>query len=121
MYAIRSYYDDDLGQMSAWYVFSAMGFYPFTHGEGLYYIGTPMFRELRLKHSKGKLTIKANNLSDENIYVQSLTLNGIPYSKNYLNHSEIFNDDAELIFQMGDKPNMNWGNTNDAIPRNNFV
>jgi predicted alpha-1,2-mannosidase len=110
------YGNDDLGQMSAWYVFSAMGFYPVTHGQGLYYIGTPMFKNLKLKHTNGELTIIANNVSDENIYIQSLTLNGDPYTKNYLEHDAIFNNDGVLVFEMGNQPNKQWGSSDDARP-----
>ncbi len=110
------YGNDDLGQMSAWYVFSAMGFYPVTHGQGLYYIGTPMFENLKLKHGNGELTIKANNVSDENIYIQSLKLNGETYTKNYLEHDAIFSVNAVLEFEMGNQPNKNWGSSDDALP-----
>jgi predicted alpha-1,2-mannosidase len=64
--------NDDTGQMSAWYVFSAMGFYPVTHGQGVYNIGTPMFKIMTLKHKNGILSITANHLSKENIYIQSV-------------------------------------------------
>ncbi|MDP4227586.1 MAG: GH92 family glycosyl hydrolase, partial [Bacteroidota bacterium] len=73
--------NDDTGQMSAWFVFSAMGFYPETHGQGIYYIGTPLFKNLMLKHKNGTLSIKAHNLSEKNIYIQSVKLNGKYYGK----------------------------------------
>jgi len=110
------YGNDDLGQMSAWYVFSAMGFYPVTHGQGLYYIGTPMFKDLKLTHAKGTLTIRANHVSDENIYIQSLKLNGEPYTRNYLEHDAIFSSDAVLEFDMGNEPNTAWGSAEAALP-----
>lgn len=110
------YGNDDLGQMSAWYVFSSLAFYPVTHGQGLYYIGTPMFKNIKLKHAKGILTIRANNVSDKNIYIQSLKLNGDFYTKNYLKHDDIFNGNAILEFEMGSQPNKEWGNAEDAIP-----
>ena len=108
--------NDDTGQMSAWYVFSAMGFYPVTHGDGIYYIGTPLFRELSLKHKNGTLSIKANRVSKENIYIQSVTLNGKTYSKNWLRHEDIFSGNAKLVFEMGNTPNKNWGNKTTSLP-----
>ena len=108
--------NDDTGQMSAWYVFSAMGFYPVTHGDGIYFIGTPLFRELSLKHKNGTLSIKANGVSKENIYIQSVTLNGITYSKNWLRHEDIFSGNAKLVFEMGNIPNKNWGSKTNGLP-----
>ena len=108
--------NDDIGQMSAWYVLSSLGFYSATHGDAIYYIGTPMFEETKVNHQNGTLTIKANNVSDDNIYIQSLTLNGKLYTKNYLEHNEIFSSDAVLEFEMGDKPNKDWGSAEDALP-----
>ncbi len=108
--------NDDTGQMSAWYVFSAMGFYPVTHGEGIYCIGAPLFKDLKLKHSKGTLSVKANHVSKENIYIQSLTLNGKPYNKNWLQHNEIFSGNTELVFEMGNIPNDKWGSSAGSVP-----
>ena len=108
--------NDDTGQMSAWYVFSAMGFYPVTHGDGIYYIGTPLFKDLSLKHNTGTLSIKAYRVSKENIYIQSVTLNGKPYLKNWLKHGDIFSGNAKLVFEMGNTPNKNWGSKADALP-----
>ncbi len=108
--------NDDTGQMSAWFIFSAMGFYPVTHGQGIYYIGAPLFKEMTLKHKNGTLTIKANNLSKSNIYIQSVTLNGQPYTKNYLQHNDIFGGNAKLVFKMGSKPNKSWGSNENDLP-----
>lgn len=108
--------NDDTGQMSAWYIFSSMGFYPVTHGKGIYFIGTPLFRNIVLKHGKGTLKIKANHVSRENCYIQSVTLNGNPYKKNWLQHEDLFGKDAELIFEMGNTPNKKWGNSTEALP-----
>ena len=108
--------NDDTGQMSAWYVFSALGFYPVTHGNGVYFIGTPLFKELKLNHAKGTLTIQAPNVSHDNCFIQSVMLNGQPYAKNWLHHDDLFSDDATLLFEMGVKPNENWGATADALP-----
>lgn len=108
--------NEDCGQMSAWYVFSALGFYPVTHGNGVYYIGTPLFKDLSLKHKNGVLTIKANNVSKENVFIQSLTLNGKPYQKNWLKHGEIFSGNAILVFEMGNTPNKGWGSSFEGAP-----
>jgi len=108
--------NDDTGQMSAWYIFSAMGFYPVTHGQGIYYIGTPLFKDLSLIHKKGTLSIKANKVSKENMYIQSLTLNGKPYIKNWLQHHDIFGGNVKLVFEMGNTPNKNWGSSAEALP-----
>ncbi|MBR4995022.1 MAG: GH92 family glycosyl hydrolase [Alistipes sp.] len=109
--------NDDGGQMSAWYVMSAMGFYPMTHGQGVYCIGSPMFKELKLKHRNGTLTILAPNASRENCYVQSVTLNGKPYNRNWLAHDEIFSGDNTLCFDMGAEPNLSWGVAPEARPQ----
>lgn len=108
--------NDDTGQMSAWYVFSAMGFYPVTHGEGIYYIGTPLFKDLSLKHKNGILSIKANRVSKENIYIQSVTLNGKVYKKNWLKLEDLFSGNTKLVFEMGNTPNKNWGSKETDLP-----
>jgi len=108
--------NDDTGQMSAWYVFSAMGFYPVTHGQGIYYIGTPLFKDITLKHKNGTLSIVAHNVSKENIYIQSVTVNSRTYTKNWLSHEDIFSCNAKLVFEMGNIPNKKWGSSEDALP-----
>jgi predicted alpha-1,2-mannosidase len=108
--------NEDCGQMSAWYVLSAAGFYPVTPGAPLYAIGTPLFPKLRFNLESGKsFVIKARDVSAENIYIQSATLNGQPYSRSYLLHKDLMNG-GELVFQMGPQPNMRWGSGSDDIP-----
>ena len=109
--------NDDTGQMSAWYVMSSMGFYPVTHGRGVYFIGTPIFGEMSVKHPNGVLTIRANGVSRENCYIQSVTLNGAPYSKNWLRHEDLFGGNATLAFEMGPEPNKNWGSSPEDLPQ----
>lgn len=108
--------NDDTGQLSAWYVFGSMGFYPVRHGNGEYAIGAPLMDKIEFTHTlNGKpwtLTIEARNRSDKNIYVQSLLLNGKPYDKSIINHHDIFSDDCSLVFSMGDAPNKKWGTDN---------
>lgn len=108
--------NEDCGQMAAWYVFSSMGFYPVTHGTGVYFIGTPSFENLSLMHEKGELNVKANNLSEENMYIQSLTLNSKPYNKSWFKHEDIFSDDVTLEFEMGSEPNKKWGSSEELLP-----
>ncbi len=94
--------NDDTGQMSAWYVFSAMGFYPVRHGTGEYMVGTPLFKHLELKHEKGKLVIEAPNVSSKNRYIKSIRLNGKKLNRYSLLHNELFNGNVLLEFDMTD-------------------
>lgn len=95
--------NDDCGQMSAWYIFSSMGFYPMCPGDSRYYIGAPMMNEASIKTSSGKIfTMKASNYSPKNIYIQSATLNGKPLARGYITHHEIMNG-GTLVFTMGAK------------------
>jgi predicted alpha-1,2-mannosidase len=96
--------NDDCGQMSAWYVFSALGFYPVCPGTDQYVLGAPFVKEATIKLENGKtFTVKSLNLSDKNVYVKSIKLNGKPYKKSFLTHSDIVNG-GELIFEMGARP-----------------
>jgi putative alpha-1,2-mannosidase len=90
-------------------VFSSLGFYPVCPGSGEYAIGSPSVKEGKLQLSGGKtLTVKASNLTDKNIYIQSVKLNGKPVNTTILTNSEI-NRGGELVFEMGSKPNKKWG------------
>lgn len=101
--------NDDCGQMSAWYLFSVMGFYPVCPGSNYYAIGSPCAPEVKINFENGRsFQIKAINLSDKNIYIQKVTLNGKPWNKPYLGYHDIING-GELIFEMGAKPNLKWG------------
>ena len=100
--------NEDCGQMSAWYVFSAMGFYPVNPVSGEYEIGTPLFPEMRLNLKNGKtFTVLAPNVSRENIYIQSVKVNGKPYDKSYITHQQIM-DGATVEFVMGNQPGEIW-------------
>ena len=100
--------NEDCGQMSAWYIFSSIGFYPVCPGSLEYVIGSPCIPEANFHLDNGKLFVmKARNLSDKNIYIQSVTLNGKPLDRCFIHHSEIM-DGGELIFTMGPKPNKRW-------------
>lgn len=96
--------NDDCGQMSAWYIFSVLGFYPVCPGTTGYAIGTPGVRSAVITLPGGKIfTIKANDLSDKNIYIQSMLLNGKPLVKPFLDHADL-TAGGELIFNMGPRP-----------------
>ncbi len=108
--------NEDCGQMSAWYIFSAMGIYPVSPGLKEYVIGSPVFDKVTIHLENGRqFTIKAENNSQENFYVQSVKKDGAPYSKTYITHDDILNG-VTLIFKMGDKPNKNWGVDKDDLP-----
>ena len=100
--------NDDCGQMSAWYVFSALGFYPVNPAEGIYVIGSPHFAQATINLNNGrKFTVIARNVSDTNIYAQSARLNGKVLHRCFIQHAEIVAG-GELVFEMGDAPNKNW-------------
>jgi hypothetical protein len=95
--------------MSAWYVFSAAGFYPVTPGSPVYVVGTPLFKETRFNLENGRaFVVRAPAVSARNIYIQSATLDGKPYRKSYLTHADIMRG-GELVFRMGPRPNRTWG------------
>ncbi|WP_268225434.1 GH92 family glycosyl hydrolase [Sinomicrobium oceani] len=101
--------NEDCGQMSAWYVFSAMGIYPYNPSSGTYQIGSPLFEKSVIKVSDDKtFTIKANKVSDKNIYIQSATINGKELNRTFITHEEMISG-GELEFEMGPEPNKNWG------------
>jgi len=97
--------NDDAGQMSAWYIFSALGFYPVTPGSPDYAIGSPLVKKAIIHLKNGtNLIIKAKNQSKENIYVSSVSLNGKLIKDNLLTHQDLFNG-GEITFEMTDNPN----------------
>ena len=104
--------DDDYGCMAAWYVMSAMGLYQVCPGEPVYQLTAPIFHQVTIKldfdYNSGKeFVIIADNLSAQNIYVQSATLNGKPFDRSWIFHQEIVSG-GELFFKMGPEPNKNW-------------
>ena len=108
--------DEDNGQTSAWYVFSAMGFYPVCPGAGEYVLGAPYFDEMTLHLENGRnVSIKANGNTDNNCYVNSLTLNGKPYSKNYIKRSDLMQG-AQFVYNMSAKPNYSRGTAESDAP-----
>jgi predicted alpha-1,2-mannosidase len=108
--------NEDCGQMSAWYVFSAMGFYPVTPGSNQYIIGTPLFDKVTINLESGKqFTITANNLSDTNIYIESASLNGKALHQTAIAHKDIMAGGL-LEFNMSSKPAV-WGSLDGQEPK----
>ena len=107
--------NEDCGQMSAWYVFSSLGFYPVTPGSNQYIIGSPLFDKATIHLENGKtFTIEAKNNSKENKYIQSVKLNGSNYEYSFINHTDIMNG-GNLVFKMTNKPT-SWGTNVAFIP-----
>lgn len=107
--------NEDCGQMSAWYVLSAMGFYSMTPGSNQYIIGTPLFPKATISLENGKqFTIAAPEVSDTHKYIQAVFLNGKPYPYSYLNHQDIVAG-GTLFFEMTDTP-QSWGRNDADIP-----
>ena len=111
--------NEDCGQMSAWYIFSAMGFYPVNPASGVYAIGSPQFNDVVIQLSDNKIfRIKTKGVSAQNIYIQSATLNGNPYSHAYITQKDLIKG-GTLVFFMGPKPNKKWGVEREDRPGNN--
>lgn len=107
--------NEDCGQMSAWYVFSALGFYPVNPADGLYVFGKPMIDRATLHIGSKPFDIHVANLSPENIYIQSVKLNGQEYNKLYIRHQDIL-DGGSLEFVMGPCPSLTFGTSAGSIP-----
>jgi predicted alpha-1,2-mannosidase len=108
--------DEDNGQTSAWYVFSALGFYPVTPGTDQYVFGSPLFRKAVIRFENGKkLTINAPENSAENVYVGKISLNGKPVDRNFIRHSEL-QGGGVLTFSMQRSPDHRRGISDDASP-----
>ena len=108
--------DEDNGQTSAWYVFSAMGFYPVCPGSNQYVLGTPYFNKVTLHLENGNtMTIKAEGNSRSNRYIDSMTLNGKTYTKNYLTHADIMKG-GSIVCAMSAEPNRSRGTQEADFP-----
>ena len=108
--------DEDNGQTSAWYVFSAMGFYPVCPGSGEYVLGTPYFDRLTLHLENGKdVSIIAQNNSKTNRYIDQMSMNGQKYTKNYVTHNDLLQG-ANFTFVMSSKPNLQRGTADSDAP-----
>jgi len=96
--------NDDCGQMSAWYIFTTLGFYPVCPGSDQYALGSPAMEQATLQLENGKtFTIAAKDQSDKNVYVQKVVLNGRTLTQPFISHADIMNG-GELTFYMGAKP-----------------
>lgn len=107
--------NEDCGQMSAWYVLSSLGFYPVTPGSNQYIIGSPLFEKATIHPENAKsFTILAPAISDQNKYIKSASLNGLPLDRTYLYHTEIM-EGGTLVFEMTNEPS-DWGTKDTQIP-----
>jgi predicted alpha-1,2-mannosidase len=101
--------NEDCGQMSSWYIFSSMGFYPVNPSNGAYVFGSPLFDQVDLNLGNGKsMKIIAENNSDTNIYIQEVTLNGAEHKYSFITHKDLVNGGV-LKFVMGSTPNLDFG------------
>ena len=108
--------NEDVGQMSAWYILSSMGFYPVDPVSGNYIFGTPLFDKVTLELGKGKqLEVVAHRSAPTDQYIQSVTFNGKPYTRSWFNHRDVVNG-ARIVFEMGSEPNLEFGTRPADIP-----
>ena len=108
--------DEDNGQTSAWYVFSALGFYPVAPGSDEYVLGSPLFDKATLHLQNGeRFTVKGNSNSKDNVYVNSAKLNGKTFEKTFLSHQQIQRG-GEISFDMSSQPNKSWATNKEAVP-----
>lgn len=112
--------NEDCGRMSAWYIFSALGFYPVTPASNEYIIGAPLFERAIINLDDGKtFEIEAETISDKNKYIASATLNGKSLKRSFIYHSEIANG-GKLVFKMTDKPST-WATKDNEIPKTEII
>jgi len=107
--------NEDCGQMSAWYIFSSLGFYPVCPGDNIYIIGTPNFKKVKIKVSDEKyFTITAKNLTDENYYIRKVFLNNSNYFYSYIKHADIIKG-GDIVFEMNSRPT-EWASNKNYCP-----
>jgi predicted alpha-1,2-mannosidase len=108
--------DEDNGQTSAWYVFSALGFYPVCPGTDQYIMGAPLFKKATIHLENGKdVVINAPENSDKNIYIDQMSVNGANYTKNYLSHKELMKGSV-IDIKMSATPNKQRGTAEADMP-----
>lgn len=108
--------NEDCGQLSAWYIFGSLGFYPICPGSPVYVIGSPTFDRSVIDLPDGKhFTIEARGNSEANVYIQSAMLNGEPYSKSWFTHDDLMRG-GTLVLEMGPEPNKGWGSADADLP-----
>lgn len=111
--------NEDCGQMSSWFNLSALGFYPVAPGSDQYVLGNPLFEKVSLHLGEKSFVIKAKNISKENKYVKSVSLNGEKLDRSYIYHHEI-TAGGELVFEMSKEANKDWGQPAESRPRSNL-
>ena len=97
--------NEDVGQMSAWYILSALGFYEIEPASARYWFGSPIFDKAEIKVAGGTFNITVNNNSESNKYIQNVTLNGQPLGRGYIEHKEIAAG-GDLVIEMGNQPQL---------------
>ena len=108
--------DEDYGEMASWYVLSAMGFYTVAPGRPVYDIGCPLFEKSTIDLGGGKtFTVKAPDVSAQNKYIQSATLNGKEWNKSWFSHDDLMSG-GKLVLVMGNKPNKTWASGAEDVP-----
>ena len=108
--------DEDNGQMSAWYVMSALGFYPVTPGHPSYVLGSPLFKKATISLINGNTLInEAIRKQPQNVYVEKVELNGTKYDNNWISHEDIMNG-GKLTFYMDNKPERKRGTEKENYP-----
>jgi len=108
--------NEDCGQMSSWYIFSSLGFYPVNAADGIYVIGTPLWQHASIQLANDKtFSISSQNASKENIYIEKVLLNGKELNRSYIHHSEIING-GSLEYIMSKQPNKNLWTNKEAFP-----
>ncbi|MCC8153935.1 MAG: GH92 family glycosyl hydrolase [Tannerellaceae bacterium] len=107
--------NDDCGQMSSWYIFNSIGFYPTCPSSNIYSIGTPGLEAVEVTLGNGKkISMTTENYSEKNVYIQAMYLNGEAYNKTYLTYDDIKNG-ADIKFVLGAEPNTSWGVSDDSV------
>lgn len=107
--------NDDCGQMSAWYIFNSMGFYPTCPSSNIYAIGSPGMEAVEMTLGNGKkIKVNTENYSKQNVYIQKMYLNGKEYNKTYLTYDDIKNG-ADIKFVLGTNPNTSWGTAEESV------
>jgi putative alpha-1,2-mannosidase len=107
--------NDDLGEMSSWYLWGALGMYPEIPGSDVLVLGSPLFPKTVMHLKRGDVTIEARGAADDATYVQSLTVNGQPWNQPWIRFSDISNG-GNLDYTLGPTPNENWGGGPTAEP-----
>ena len=108
--------DEDNGQTSAWYVFSALGFYPVCPSSDEYAIGTPLFKKVTVSLPNGnQILLEAPDNSKDNYYIKDIRLNGKAWSKNFFKHGDLTNG-AKVVYKMASEPNTSRGTAPEDKP-----